>query len=225
MTRSSPGGCKSRTSRPTAALEAYAGFLRQRFGPRPPAFGNDFGPGAGRRRGGGGPPAVAGWPAGHGIRRPWTARWRRHARRTRPGDRRQPDRPRGAPQRAQVRDDLLLARGIDRDRPQGAGMVRGADEEGRARNGPGRRLAGRPRAGQDAVRRAGQAARADPRSRGRGDRVSRRPQPGDDPAALPRILADGDDVARTPAREPVLHGRRDDQCLVSRPRPCRTRRK
>ena len=37
-----------------------------------------------------------------------------------------------------------------------------------------------------------------------------------DPAALPRLVADGDDVARAAAREPVLHRRRDDQRLVSR---------
>ena len=43
------------------------------------------------------------------------------------------------------------------------------------------------------------------------------------PAALPRLVADDHDVARAPAREPLLPGRRDDQRLVPDQHACPTR--
>ena len=151
------------------ALQAYAGFLRQRFG----AVGDRA------RAATSAPAAVAGGAAGRRRRR----RCRRRAVGGGAGARRPPDRAttprpprarrarssatrsaaRRSAQRAQVRDDLVHARRADRPRPQGAGLVRGRDEEGRARDGPGRRLAGGARARQDDARRAGQAAGPDPR--------------------------------------------------------------
>ena len=93
--------------------------------------------------------------------------------------------------------------------------MRGRDEEGRARDGPGRRLARGPGARQDPPRRAGPTANLDPRPRRGGHQLPRRQRPRDDPSPLPRVLAHDDDVARGAAGEPLLPRRRDDHRLLS----------
>ena len=194
------------------ALQAHAGFLRQRYGASAAGAGaTQVSAAAGGEEGGGGPGGGGGAPAD----RPAPAIGPRATRPARCRDRRHPDRPRGPDQRARARDDRLHARGAARPGAEGAGLVRGRDEEGRARDGPGRRLAWRAGTRQDAARRARRAAHDDPRPRPRGHRLSRHQRPRDDPAALPRLVADDDDVARAAAREPLLPGRRDDHRLLS----------
>ena len=223
MTRSSPGGCRSRTRRPT-----------RRSRPMPTSSASDIGAVGGRPGGdsGSGRPQAAAVAAAVPAAAAAAAAGRRGT-----GDR--PEATRRSETREIVgnpigREALLSELKyemiaytpeelIELARKE-LSLVRGRDEEGRARDGPGRRLAGGARARQDAARRARQAAGLDPRPGARGDRLPRRQQPRDDPAALPRLVADGHDVARAAAREPVLHRRRDDQRLVSRRTPCPTRR-
>ncbi len=86
--------------------------------------------------------------------------------------RRRPDRARGDRAGPRRRVHSLFARAAHRDRRARVRVVRGGDEEGLARDGLRRRLEEGPREGQDAVRRAGQAGRADRQPPPRGRRPS-----------------------------------------------------
>ena len=85
------------------------------------------------------------------------------------------------------------------------------------RDGLRRRLEGGAREGQDAPRRARQAARDDPRpGASRRSSIVEKNDLVTIPPLCRGLVADGDDVARGAAREPVLHRRRGHQRLVSR---------
>ena len=148
-------------------LQDYEGYLRQRFGAVTSGLGG--GPGsaaAGRRRGGRGGPGGDQPPAATVARRPTVER-----------DQEIVGNPIGREALLSELKYEMIAYSPEeliKHRRDRAGVVRVRDEEGRARDGPGRRLARCPRARQEPARRARPAAGLDPRPRRRGDRIPRR---------------------------------------------------